>query len=137
MWSQTYGGPATEICLSAIEAIDGGTAMVGYTYSFGSGDADVWLVKTDLHGNMEWNKTFGTGNYEAGQHLVATDDGGYIIAGSTSSFGQGENDFWLIKTDEFGVVPEYFSWPLLSLLLISILGIVIFKKRLFNQPSRI
>jgi len=102
MWNQTYGGPAIEDCFYATETTDGGCAMVGYTYSFGSGDADIWLVKTDLYGNLEWNRTFGTQDYEAAQHLIATDDGGYIIVGTCIPFGFDNRDVWLIKTDSSG-----------------------------------
>jgi len=102
IWSQTYGGPATEICFSAVETNDGGYALVGYTYSFGSGDADIWIVKTDPNGNMEWNRTFGTQNHEDASHLIATDDGGYIIVGTYTPIGFDNRDVWLIKTDSTG-----------------------------------
>jgi hypothetical protein len=102
MWNQTYGGPATEDCSSAIETSDGGYAMVGRTYSFGAGDADIWLVKTDSYGNLEWNKTFGTPDYEEANHLTSTDDGGYIIVGTITPLGFDYRDVWLIKTDSSG-----------------------------------
>ncbi len=102
MWTQTYGGPATEDCFSAIETSDGGYALVGRTYSFGAGDADIWLVKTDSVGNIEWNKTFGTQDYEEANHLISTDDGGYIIVGSFTPLGFDYRDVWLIKTDSVG-----------------------------------
>jgi hypothetical protein len=102
MWNQTYGGTASENCFSMVQADDGGFTLIGNTYSFGAGDADIWLVKTDSNGNMEWNKTFGTEGYEVAQDLIVTDDEGYIILGQTTSFGAGEGDAWLIKTDSIG-----------------------------------
>jgi hypothetical protein len=102
MWNQTYGGSATEDCSSATETSDGGYAMVGRTYSFGAGDADIWLVKTDSYGNLEWNKTFGTQDYEEANHLTTTDDGGYIIVGTLTPVGFDYRDDWLIKTDSSG-----------------------------------
>jgi hypothetical protein len=102
MWNQTYGGPAIEVCFSAVETTDGGHALVGHTYSFGSGDADIWLIKTDPNGNMVWNKTFGTQNSENGNHLIATDDGGYIIAGTITPREHEYREVWLIKTDSTG-----------------------------------
>ena len=101
MWSQTYGGAATENCFSMVQAGDGGFTLVGYTYSFGAGDADIWFVKTDSNGNMEWNKTYGADGYEVARDLLLTDDG-YIILGETTSFGAGEGDVWLIKTNSVG-----------------------------------
>lgn len=102
MWNQTYGGSASENCFSLLKADDGGYVMAGHTFSFGNGDADVWLVKTDQYGNLDWDKTFGTAGYEDSQDLIKTDDGGYLIVGRCNSFGAGDNDLWLIKTDSFG-----------------------------------
>jgi hypothetical protein len=102
MWNQTYGGPASEGCIFAVETTDGGYAMLGHTYSFGSGDADIWLVKTNLNGNMEWNKTYGTPDYDFANHLLATDDGGYIIVSAITPVGFDYRDVWLIKTDSIG-----------------------------------
>jgi hypothetical protein len=111
MWNQTYGGPATEDCFSAIETSDEGYAMVGQTYFFGVGENDIWLIKIDSSGNMIFNQTYGGERAESSRAVFQKSDGGYVIAGSTFSFGQGENDFWLIKTDENGVIPEFPSWP--------------------------
>ena len=102
MWDKTYGGIATENCSSAIETSDGGYAMVGQTYSFGAGDSDIWLVKTDSYGNLEWNKTFGTQDHEEANHLTSTDDGGYIIVGTCTPSGFEYRDAWIIKTDSYG-----------------------------------
>jgi hypothetical protein len=102
VWNQTYGGSASESCFSVLKADDGGYVMVGDTFSFGNGDADVWLVKTDEHGNLVWNRTFGTLGYEDSQDLIKTVDGGYLIVGRCNSFGAGDSDLWLIKTDSFG-----------------------------------
>jgi hypothetical protein len=106
MWNQTYGGPETEDCFTAIETSDRGYAMVGRTYSFGAGDADIWLVKTDSYGNLEWNKTFGTQGHEEANHLTSTDDKGFIIVGTITPLGFDYRDVWLIKTDSFG----YIQW---------------------------
>jgi hypothetical protein len=102
MWNQTYGGPASENCFSLLKTNDGGYAMAGHTYSLGAGDADVWLVKTDQFGNLQWNQTFGTAGYEDAQDLLITDDGGYLIVARSTTFGAGDNDLWLIKTDTLG-----------------------------------
>jgi len=69
----------------------------GWTYSFGAGYSDFWLVKTDAAGNMQWSRTYGGIEGECAQSMVQTKDTGYALASSTSSFGAGEKDFWLIK----------------------------------------
>ena len=102
MWNQTYGGTASENCFSLLKTNDGGYVMIGHTYSFGAGDADVWLVKTDQYGSLEWDKTFGTIDYEDSQDIITTNDGGYLIVGRSTTFGAGDSDLWLIKTNSLG-----------------------------------
>lgn len=135
MWNQTYGGTANDVASSVVETSDGGYAMAGYTKSFGAGDRDFWLIKTDGSGNVEWNQTYGGADEDCANSLVATSDGGYAIAGHTYSFGVEGGNFWLLKSDENGIIPEYPSWILPSLLLIATLFIVINKKRLFHPRS--
>jgi len=101
-WNQTYGGTKNEYGFCLVETSDCGYAMTGCTYSFGAGNHDSWLVKTDAFGNMEWNQTYGGTDADGTTSLIQTEDGGYALAGSTRSFGAGEDDFWLIKTDEVG-----------------------------------
>lgn len=92
-----------------VETSDGGYAVVGFTSSISVGEggllvssADFWFVKTDVFGNMEWNQTYGGAGNDEAFSLVATSDGGYAIAGRTNSFGDGEYDCWLVKTDASG-----------------------------------
>jgi hypothetical protein len=75
---------------------------------------------------MKWNQTYGGPEYMRACSLVASSDGGYAIAGTTWS--DGDYDLLLVKTDEYGVVPEYSSWILLSIMLVATFVIVIYKK---------
>jgi len=103
-WNKTYGGPLAEWMDQMIRTVDGGYAIAGYTASFSAGGQDVWLVKTDALGNMQWNKTYGGTGTDNGFHMTQTVDGGYAIIGSTNSFGAGGNDFWLVKTNSAGTM---------------------------------
>jgi predicted secreted protein len=101
-WSGTYGGADTDATYSIVQTGDGGYALAGITESFGVGGGDSWLVKVDSSGKMEWNKTYGGTAYDEVQSVVDTSDGGYALAGSTTSFGAGGSDYWLVKVDASG-----------------------------------
>jgi hypothetical protein len=102
-WNHTYGGELREIAYCIVESSDGGYALAGYTWSFSSaGNEDFWLVKTDANGNVEWNQTYGGTGVDIAYSLVETTDGGYAIAGQTSSYSSGDNDVLLVKTDVYG-----------------------------------
>jgi hypothetical protein len=104
-WFKSYGGNMTDICRSMVATKDGGYALAGLTNSFGNGQHDVWLVKVNATGNMVWNRTYGgTGddNLFAYSGLIQTSDGGYALSAATTSFGSGNRDLWLIKTDSYG-----------------------------------
>jgi parallel beta-helix repeat protein len=103
-WNKTYGGASTDLPSSVVQTSDGGYALAGYTNSFGAGADDFWLVKTDSSGAMQWNKTYGGTSGDNPYSVVQTSDGGYALAGSTNSFGAGNYDFWLVKTDSTGAM---------------------------------
>jgi hypothetical protein len=101
-WNKTFGGSSADFATSVKQTSDGGYILAGYTFSFGSGESDFWLVKTDSSGGHEWNRTFGGDSYDFASSVQQTSDGGYILAGHTYSFGAGVSDFWLVKTDSSG-----------------------------------
>lgn len=101
-WTMTYGGGNEDSGFSVRQIQDGGYIFVGNTFSYGAGAMDVYLIKTDANGNETWSKTYGGTSSDEGKSVQQTQDGGYIIAGETSSFGEGSWDIWLIRTDAVG-----------------------------------
>jgi len=101
-WSRTYGGAGAEGAHAALQTADGGYVLAGGTWSFGAGGADVWLVRTDADGNELWARTFGGTGDDLGFAVDQTEDGGFIVAGTTTSSGEGAEDLWLVRTDADG-----------------------------------
>jgi len=102
LWQRTYGGTGNDYGRYVQQTSDGGYVIAGYTNSFGAGGDDVYLIKTDASGNQLWQMTYGGRGDDFGYSVQQTSDGGYVIAGSTSSFGIGYEDIYLIKTDVSG-----------------------------------
>ena len=98
LWTRTFGGMYQDECRSIQQTTDGGYILGGFTYSYGAGSTDFWLLKTDTSGALEWSYTFGGGSLEICYSVQQTTDGGYILGGYTNSFGAGGYDFWFVKT---------------------------------------
>jgi hypothetical protein len=102
-WTKTYGESETEHAYALVETPDNGYAIAGYTYSSGAGRSDFWLVKTDVYGTMEWNRTYGGEQFDCAYSVIVTSDGGFAIAGGVNGTDNyAKEDFWLIKTDANG-----------------------------------
>ncbi|MFH2050540.1 MAG: LamG-like jellyroll fold domain-containing protein, partial [bacterium] len=103
-WLKRYGGSEYEIALYVSETSDNGFVISGHTYSYGMGESDVYILKTDINGDTLWTKTYGGGAREGFSCVKETSDGGYIFTGQSISFGPGGQDVWLMKTDSQGDV---------------------------------
>jgi len=101
-WEQTFGGSGWDYAYSVQQTTDGGYIMAGHTDSYGAGGEDVYLVKTDALGNKEWEQTFGGSGWDNAYSAQQTTDGGYIIVGTTDSYGAGWEDVYVIKADALG-----------------------------------
>ncbi|MDY6960039.1 MAG: hypothetical protein SVK08_12890, partial [Halobacteriota archaeon] len=102
-WNRTYGGPDNnDEAYFVQETSDGGYILAGNTGSYGAGEKDAWLIKTDSKGFEEWNRTFGGNGSDTVGSVHETANGGFILAGFTSPKGSEWSDTWLIKTDSEG-----------------------------------
>lgn len=113
-WENSFGGSAFDYAMDIDLTSDGGYVVVGFTNSddgdvtVNHGINDIWVVKMNSIGNMEWQKSLGGTSNDKGHSIQQTTDGGYIIGGDTRSTnadvsgGNGESDFWAVKLDGSG-----------------------------------
>lgn len=101
-WNRIIGGGGNEECHSVIQAKDGGYVMCGFTNSFGAGKYDVYIVKLDSLGNLQWTKTIGGIQDDKGYSIIQTNDGGYALCGSTYSYGVAMENVYVMKLDGSG-----------------------------------
>ena len=106
VWSKNYGGFDNDWFSSIQLTHDGGYIACGTTFTFGSGIGDVYLLKLDPAGNIQWTKTFGGSGWERGNFVQQTFDNGFIITGYSTSFTAASGRIYLLKTDSLGNV----SW---------------------------
>ncbi|OGU77631.1 MAG: hypothetical protein A2W11_08210 [Ignavibacteria bacterium RBG_16_35_7] len=102
LWTKTIGGINRENGYSVKQTDDSGLIIAGMTDSFGAGDYDVYLVRTDQHGDTLWTKTYGGTDRDFATDVLQTEDGGYIVIGATKSYNNGVDDLYLIRTDDEG-----------------------------------
>lgn len=113
-WFRNYGGTNSETAQAIQQTLDGGFIMTGHTLSDdvdladNNGGVDFWVVKTDVDGNIQWEKTYGGSSTDTGKCIHQTDDGNYIVCGQTiSNDGDvggtaGNFDYWALKLDNVG-----------------------------------
>jgi len=102
LWTKIYGGDGQDGGNAVLETSDQGYVILGQTSSFGAGERDIYLIRTNALGNIIWSKTYGGSENDRGYSLVPTQDGGFVIVGITSSYGNGNSDVYLIRTNEIG-----------------------------------
>ncbi len=102
IWTKTYGSYKYDCGYSVQQTTDGGYIIAGTTESFGAGEKDAYLIKTDENGDILWTKACGGINEEEAYSVKQTSDGGYIVAGWTNSFGEGWEDVYIISADANG-----------------------------------
>jgi len=102
LWTRRYGGSEDEWGYDMLKTPDNGFLIAGITSSYGAGDYDYYLIKISAGGDLIWEKTYGGYDTDYCQSFIQTTDGGYMLAGYTSSYGNGGFDQYLVKVDENG-----------------------------------
>ncbi len=102
VWQRTYGGTGTDMATSVQQTSDNSFIVAGVTDSFGNGGNDVWVFKLDTIGDIQWQKTVGGAGEDVAFSVQQTNDGGYIVGGTTTSYGNGELDLWILKISQNG-----------------------------------
>jgi hypothetical protein len=107
-FQRTYGGDMDDYATSVAQLSDGGYILAGSTWSFWQGMEELCLVKTDAYGDTLWTRVFGksTGYSGSGssEQVLPSGDGGFIISSTTTSFGAGLQDCYVIRTNSEGVL---------------------------------
>jgi len=98
LWSRTYGGPSQDMLFGMVQVDDSAYVLCGHSFSFGNGSADAWLLKTNSDGDSLWSFLVGGPENDEVWLLAPTRDLGYVMTGYTSSFTNGNMDFFIVKT---------------------------------------
>jgi len=110
-WQKFYGSPGKDDKARSIqETSDGGYIVAGSTKSFGVDREELWILKLDSQGRIEWEKAYGGQEDEYAESIQQTSDGGYVVAGVTNSFGAGGHDFWILKLNPEGLVEWEYTY---------------------------
>jgi hypothetical protein len=118
-WQKNFGGDTQDGAATIHQTTDGGFIVAGYTFSSSTGDVginkgglDMWIFKLNTTGTLEWQKNIGGSNDEIAYTVQQTTDGGYIVAGSTTSSNTGNvigtnkglSDIWIVKLSGSGII---------------------------------
>lgn len=114
LWVKTMGGSGDDWTNEMIATSDGGVILTGYTFSsngdvsLNRGQNDVWVIKLDGSGNLQWQRTYGGSDYDEAHSIKQTADGGFVVAGRSRSGNgdvsgnHGDNDYWVFRIDITG-----------------------------------
>jgi hypothetical protein len=103
IWKKTYGGDAMDQAFRVEATDDGGFLVLAETDSFGAGQRDLYLLRLDASGELEWSETYGGTGIEWAKDLVPLSEGGFLLVGETDSFGE-SFDAYVVKVDERGAI---------------------------------
>lgn len=101
-WSMNYGGPDSDWGQSIVVTNDSTYAIGGYTNSFGAGGFDFYLLRIAADGSLLWQNTYGGSDWDRAYGLVQTADSGFVMAGESYSFNNGNLSAYVVRTDKNG-----------------------------------
>ncbi|MEM7367359.1 MAG: caspase family protein [Bacteroidota bacterium] len=101
-FTKVYGGKQDEHAMSVIQTRDGDYVVVGFTFSFGAGKSDIWVMKVDPYGDIIWREYYGGENFEWANDLIETRDGNYVIAGYSRDDETDISDAWVFQLNRHG-----------------------------------
>jgi hypothetical protein len=104
VWNRTFDNGFYDNGSAVRQTADGGFVIAGGTSLTFKGDQDAQLIKTDSNGTMQWRRFYGGDGLDYGYAVVETAGGGYAMAGTTWSSGNGSGDIYLVRTDAEGKV---------------------------------
>jgi|GEM_PF-250378 len=102
VWTRTYGGAGYDMAYGVEQTHDGGYVIAGCESPSESGLPNLLLLKIDSLGDVSWSATYGGDSHEQGFSIQQTSDLGYIVVGTSASYGAGDTDVYLLKTDSLG-----------------------------------
>jgi len=102
LWTRTFGGGNWDWANYVLQTSDSGFIAAGTTMSYGEGNYEMYLVKTDANGDTLWTRTYGESGNDDCYSIQQTTDGGYIMLGITDNFGVNSPDFYALKLDANG-----------------------------------
>ncbi len=102
VWAKTLGSAAYDYAVSVTATSDGGVGIAGYIQNDAARTIDWLIAKLDANGNKVWMKRLNGAGSDVGTSIVATSDGGFVVAGYTTSAGAGNQDFLILKLDSNG-----------------------------------
>ncbi|HHE06179.1 MAG TPA: hypothetical protein ENK90_03570 [Epsilonproteobacteria bacterium] len=102
IWQKTFGGSGKDYARAMVKTDDGGVVIAGATKSYGNGSYDFYVIRLNSAGDQVWSHTYGGEDLDSAYGIAAASDGGFIVVGSTDSFGAGNSDFYIVKIDSDG-----------------------------------
>ncbi len=102
LFTKVFGGDDDDEFKSVVATKDGGCAVAGFTKSFESKHSDIDIIRYSKSGKMIWHKIYGFKSKEWANSITTTKNGGFLVAGTTKSFGFGNFDFYMLELDQNG-----------------------------------